>query len=1091
MFSGFLSAQPIRAAFNVCVVKSGLSRAIPDAITTSRKTHVDRFHAVVSSSARQDISLGNNEAEKTDREGQFFSSIVANDANSWGAEAPINFGHGRSLQQLAAPVPDSAPSFETNMPSSLQLSVSYFETMPYSLLPFFAGLGILVLLVPLFLLLFCLRNCSCSKRLCSCFCCLRIFFKSTKRYAVVAERWQSNGSSTAASDSHYRGSVRKLVPRSSCVGMRYLVLILAFCTVAAALAVGMYLVVDMRAQLSQLACSAGQAASTIINGQTFANPSASSPPDLGVLSSPSPFVSPTLFNSASPSAPAVANRPSPFSPLLQPAAVADRTADRFPYLGEAIGAGQAFPRLLQEDDADLSEEATAPKRTGFIGAVPALAYFENLFMALDPNGEASLSKQLRMATKVAARINETVAEMKINLQALKKTLRRRGNSGMAASGGSAENEELTFHIAPVSVAAPSLLSSFDTAVHLLPSTFFAIAEASEQLAAEIETSVRQADGLAAVRDLQTAKEALSQTLRSAHPAVDKIPKLSTPLFWVSIVTFSLMGVLVLLASLYLCCLCCCNREALVDRKATSCSCSFLLLLVAAAALLASGGLLVGSTMLTDGCLYTEAFLKDEKDVQQLLQYFWGMGSGGAPLKGPMQAPSSAAAKVLAACLLPNKERDLVRVFNIDELVKAGAKMREAGRAAVEKEALAARLVSLQLQDAAAELQVLRDTYWLLLIDPVTLEQEVRPQPRITAAATTAPTAAAAAAAAAAIPTGLDERLDTYKEVLCSGVQDKQRELRASYLGLFPAAAAKAAAAAAAAAAEAKAPTPQGEKEQLLLNRQNMFSLLQQHELQPSDELAALLQQLSADPLAADRLSASFQEAIREMEDSSSSSSSSNSSSSSSSNRRERVMKPMIEGVVGELMRLAADKTEAEKTQLLHAVVRLAGQAHAEVQAAREANSSSSSSSSSSRAAAVKQRRQQKQQRSMLLQLLQEKCMHAGQTKADRLVVCDTERPSNTRRTEIETETETETDIEIEKETDVQIEKEIRIKIDKETTIDTNITIETETEKETEKETEETEKETEKETETNRAAGRHRTRATETDSWRQTKTKKDR
>lgn len=52
-------------------------------------------------------------------------------------------------------------------------------------------------------------------------------------------------------------------------------------------------------------------------------------------------------------------------------------------------------------------------------------------------------------------------------------------------------------------------------------------------------------------------------------------------------------------------------------------------------------------------------------------------------------------------------------------------MREAGRTAVEKEALAARLLSLQLQDAAAELQLLKETHWLLLIDPMSLEQEVR------------------------------------------------------------------------------------------------------------------------------------------------------------------------------------------------------------------------------------------------------------------------------------------------------------------------------------------------------------------------------
>lgn len=195
---------------------------------------------------------------------------------------------------------------------------------------------------------------------------------------------------------------------------------------------------------------------------------------------------------------------------------------------------------------------------------------------------------------------------------------------------------------------------------------------------------------------------------------------------------------------------------------------------------------------------------------------------------------------------------------------------------------------------------------------------------------------------------LDERLDTYKEVLCSGVQDKQRELKASYLGLSPAS--KSAAAA-------------GEEQEVFPpSRLEMFSLLHRGGKQPSDELAALLHQLNADPLAADRLSASFQDAIREMEAS---------SSSSSRNRWERAMKPMIEGVVGELMRLAADKSEAEKTQLLHAVVRLAGQAHAEVHGDREAAGSSSS------AAAVERRKRRRHQHEKLLELLQDTCMQTG------------------------------------------------------------------------------------------------------------------
>lgn len=71
-------------------------------------------------------------------------------------------------------------------------------------------------------------------------------------------------------------------------------------------------------------------------------------------------------------------------------------------------------------------------------------------------------------------------------------------------------------------------------------------------------------------------------------------------------------------------------------------------------------------MLTDGCLYTESYLKDDKDVDRLLQYFQQLTSvGGSSAERSLQTSSSAAAKVLAACLLPNQERDLVRVFNID------------------------------------------------------------------------------------------------------------------------------------------------------------------------------------------------------------------------------------------------------------------------------------------------------------------------------------------------------------------------------------------------------------------------------------------
>lgn len=46
--------------------------------------------------------------------------------------------------------------------------------------------------------------------------------------------------------------------------------------------------------------------------------------------------------------------------------------------------------------------------------------FRSLLMALDPESENSLARQLRMTTEVAARISRKVAEMKMNLQTLKK-----------------------------------------------------------------------------------------------------------------------------------------------------------------------------------------------------------------------------------------------------------------------------------------------------------------------------------------------------------------------------------------------------------------------------------------------------------------------------------------------------------------------------------------------------------------------------------------------------------------------------------------------------------------------------------------------
>lgn len=59
-----------------------------------------------------------------------------------------------------------------------------------------------------------------------------------------------------------------------------------------------------------------------------------------------------------------------------------------------------------------------------------------------------------------------------------------------------------------------------------------------------------------------------------------------------------------------------------------------------------------------------------------------------------------------------------------DLVDTGLKIRELGSAALHGESTAARLLSLQLLDAAKELQLVEETHWLFLLDPLALEEEV-------------------------------------------------------------------------------------------------------------------------------------------------------------------------------------------------------------------------------------------------------------------------------------------------------------------------------------------------------------------------------
>lgn len=94
--------------------------------------------------------------------------------------------------------------------------------------------------------------------------------------------------------------------------------------------------------------------------------------------------------------------------------------------------------------------------------------------------------------------------------------------------------EAAYHAALVSAGAPSLLSSWDTLVYLLPQGLTTISEASDKLAGEIEGSLQQTGNLPAVEDLRAAKAALAETLVTAHGVLDPLPRLSGPVFWVGV-----------------------------------------------------------------------------------------------------------------------------------------------------------------------------------------------------------------------------------------------------------------------------------------------------------------------------------------------------------------------------------------------------------------------------------------------------------------------------------------------------------------------------------------------------------------------------
>ncbi|KAL8455240.1 hypothetical protein Emag_000943 [Eimeria magna] len=781
-------------------------------------------------------------------------------------------------------------------------------------------------------------------------CCLRAFFKPVKRRMGPLQRWDSIGSSSTASESSRGERNRKLVPRRSCVGLRYVVFFVAIVAVAGALGLGIYAMVELHAFLSQLSCSTGQAASTIINGQTFTTPPVSPRRHNAASSFTAPFSPRSPFGLDSP--PTTATE-SPSSGASSPSV--SRTANNVHWLSALeLPSHTTAPRLLQIDhfDSPPSDEEALPKRTGFLGFAPALDYFQDLLLALDPKREESLPKTLRQAGVMASRITKTIIETKQNVKKLQKLIKSPANSGGSVlvnrGGDRPPEEETTYHASLVAAGSSSLLTSWDTLLFLLSQGLAAIAEASDSLAEQIESSLQDADDLPPVDQLQSTKRMLTDSLAAAQDVLEPIPKLSEPLFWVrglskeetssttgraakkhtlllgTIVTFAVMGSLLLLASLYLCCLCCCKKEALVDRQGSSCGCSFVLLVVAALSLILSGVLLIATTAVTDGCLYTRSYVQTAGDIDNLLNYFkWGTEANYSPRPQPQGSPSSATARVLEACLLPNKERDLVKVFGLEELIAGGEKMRQLGSIVMRSEAASAVLLSAEFQEAAKELQLIEEAYWVFLLDPLLLEEE-----------------------------DLTERMYTYREVLCSGLQDKQRSVKATYInGKPPPAPAAAAAAAGGGSAGGGGPGSRVDSGGPVL--------LQAEDWQPLDELDAMLKDLTPTPEAAERLSLSVQQALEEVR-------------STSSTRGEKAKK-LIGGVLGELMQLAAGKTDAERAELLKAVVRLAGKINAEYEA--------DASASTERSEAVKRKRRQRRKRALLLSLLQETCMRAEQPAA--------------------------------------------------------------------------------------------------------------
>ncbi|KAL8435957.1 hypothetical protein ACSSS7_002098 [Eimeria intestinalis] len=809
----------VRTAINICVNKSGLSSALPNAIVEERKSYVDRLHKAVHASAGQNISSSNRPPQSTPVEGQTLASFPLYD-DAW-IGTPAYNAPGRDLQQLSPAPPQIYLPEDAGGPDVAPSRRAYLESMPYNLLPIFVGLIVTGVLLPIFLVLVCIRNRNCCRRLCSCWCCLRAFFKPVKRRMGPFQRWDLIGSSSTASESSRGDKNRKLVPRRSCIGLRYVVLFVTIVAVAGALGLGIHALVELHAFLSQLSCSTGQAASTIINGQTFTTPPVSPGRHNAASSFTAPFSPRSPFSIDLPPTDSTESLPS--SGASSASVFHGATDVHWPSALNLPGHTMA-PRLLQGADSaspPLDEEAL-PKRTGFLGFAPALDYFQDLLLALDPKREESLPKTLRQAGVVASRITKMITEAKQNVKKLQKLIKSPANSGgsvLVNRGGDRPAEETTYHASLVAAGSSSLLTSWDTLLFLLPQGLAAIAEASDSLAEQIENSLQDTDDLPPIHQLQSTRRMLTDSLAAAQSVLEPIPKLSEPLFW------------------------------------------------------------------TAG------------DIDNLLNYFsLGSVANLAVRPQPQVPPSSATARVLEACLLPNKERDLVKVFGLEELIEGGEKMRQLGSVVMRSEAASALLLSAEFEEAAKELQLIEEAYWVFLLDPLLLEED-----------------------------------------------DKQRSLKASYIYGKPPPAPAAAPAAGGSAAE-------GGGSGFRLNSGGPV-LLQAEDWQPLDELDALLKDLTPTPEAAERLSLSVQQALEEVR-------------STSSTRGEKAKK-LIGSVLSEVMQLAATKTDAERAELLKAVVRLAGRINAEYEA--------DASTSSERSEAVKGKRRQRRRRALLLSLLQETC----------------------------------------------------------------------------------------------------------------------